>query len=427
MTGKWVVTSPTILLAHRPLTMYDDGAQNQDDDDRNYHRTKLTIRDAGVIYMQSEDVFSSKPVLFKAKDGSSMAQKIANGQWRPDPGQLLAGERISYEIKPFDFGHLQDPVPAIQYLEARDDCWGEQKHCATITDDSYRPKLFINRNVWRSVLSDRYYCDLPSMIDPPIALRPIKTLESVQMPAFPTLHSSPAERPSSGSVQPGAPPLPGPRPLAQLGPRPTAGIQYKGENRENRQDDKEHQRGPGARDEFSSRQDAHNRQPLTEPGRRPTANNQYNGENREIQQGDKEHQRGSWAQDEFSSGQDSQNGQPSHNRGQNNDRDNSNTPGGTRGQRVPTEYGSSGASGMDPGGIGEDDTNNRVNNDHSSSGSRIAEDGTSDDQLPSNEPRYPDPGIATSIKAKSGQSCHRCQHPLALFSIAALVWLHAVA
>jgi hypothetical protein len=67
-----------------------------------------------------------RPVLFRSKDRVEEARLIANGLWRPEPGQWYAGEDLLYETSSFDFGHLQNPVPASVYFDAREDCWGEQ-------------------------------------------------------------------------------------------------------------------------------------------------------------------------------------------------------------------------------------------------------------------------------------------------------------
>jgi hypothetical protein len=232
LKGHWVVTSPTILLAHRPITAYNYSRQDgsgQADTDRN--ETKVTIREAGVIYLQSQDLYSSRPLLFKSNGGSDLAYKIANGLWRPEPGQLLAGENIQYEIKPFDFGHIQNPVPASVYFDARNDCWGEQTHCATITDGTYRPKLLIGGNVWRRVLSSYFYCNWPSVVDPPIALEKIDEDSgppSPQLPEFPALitpNSVSGENSDHRIWKAVATPRPASRLFERPGPRATAGSQ----------------------------------------------------------------------------------------------------------------------------------------------------------------------------------------------------------
>jgi hypothetical protein len=97
---------------------------------------RSTIRNSGVISMQSKDVYSLSPMLFTASDEMEEAPIIAQGQSRPSSGQMLLEEWIIYETRPLDYGHLEDPVPENVYFHVRDDFWGEQSHCATITDGS---------------------------------------------------------------------------------------------------------------------------------------------------------------------------------------------------------------------------------------------------------------------------------------------------
>ena len=229
LTGHWVVTSPTILLAHRPITAYNYIRQDTDDEGGfTFNITTETIRKAGVIYLQSQDIYTSRPLLFKSNRGSDLAYKIANGLWRPEPGQLLAGEKLAYDVEPLDFGNLKDPVPASVYFDARSDCWGKQTHCATMTDDTYRPKLLIGGNVWRSVLSHHFYCNWPSVVDPPIVLSEMEPNLSPSkpqisgVPAIITPNSIAQEKPSYDIEKPAAPPRPGSRPLERPGPLATA-------------------------------------------------------------------------------------------------------------------------------------------------------------------------------------------------------------
>jgi hypothetical protein len=103
--------------------------------------------------------------------GLQTAQLVAKGQFRPTIDFYVNGE---FETKPFDFGHLVDPVPASIYYDAHDqDCWAEQTHCATITDNSYRPRIRLAKRIWQSILPNGLECEDPMVVDPPIALYPI--------------------------------------------------------------------------------------------------------------------------------------------------------------------------------------------------------------------------------------------------------------
>jgi hypothetical protein len=165
------LTSPTIYLAHRAIT---SSRYIRDQTDAKgsvypyFSRSMSVIKSAGIIPLNPEDVFSKRPKLFRSGD-PEQARQVASGIWRPEPGQLLRN-KLEYETKLFDFQNLYDPVPFSIWLDARDDCWGEQTHCATITDGTYRPQILLANHVWRSLLGDNYVCELPTIVDPPITL-----------------------------------------------------------------------------------------------------------------------------------------------------------------------------------------------------------------------------------------------------------------
>jgi hypothetical protein len=141
---------------------------------------------------------------------------------------LAASEENYYETKPFEFGHLQNPVPASVYLDARDDYWGEQSHC-TLTDDSHRPKLLFRNHVRHSLLLYQYACQLPTLADPPVTLLPIDTLDSdSEAPPFTVVaaHATPTcpikeDRPNYSPEPPATAPRPGPGLFREQWPRPT--------------------------------------------------------------------------------------------------------------------------------------------------------------------------------------------------------------
>jgi hypothetical protein len=208
LTGFWVVTSPTILLAHRPIvrTLFvrPDGG--------NAHGNPLiskhsTIRPAGVITLSPQDVYSVRPLIFRSGNLDE-ARSIAHGKWRPEPGQLVAGEKIPLTTLPFNFGNLVNPVPASVYFDDMDHCWGEQTYCATLTDDSYHPQIVIARHIWRSLLGDSNACGLPILIDPAVtatvferfSLAPADLPSNV--PSYPTADSQTEARNQSPNSQP---------------------------------------------------------------------------------------------------------------------------------------------------------------------------------------------------------------------------------
>jgi hypothetical protein len=226
MTGLWTLTSPTVYIAHRPITVISMGRHIGTSGIIDLKTSKLTARPSGVFALQSKDIYSLKPHLFKS-DPIKEANMIAKGLWRREPGQLNTDIGPKYETMPFDFGHLQDPVPADVYLEAREDCWAKQTHCATITDSSYRPRLLIARHVWRSLLSDQNFCQLPALVDPPIALTRI---QGDELPVLVVPHPTPTKRPGSVPNEPlygQGSAIPAPMPWQGYGvlPRPTAPYQ----------------------------------------------------------------------------------------------------------------------------------------------------------------------------------------------------------
>ena len=230
MTGSWVLTSPAVYLAHRPIIGRGFNRQNGGGvGPFNLTLTSYTVRPSGLFSLQSQDIFSKRPVLFRSKDNVEEARLIAKGLWRPERGQLYAGQDLLYETNSFDFGHLKNPVPASVYFDAREDCWGEQTHCATITDDSYRPRLLLKRSIWRSLLGNHYFCELPLLVDPPVTLRPIEGGEGTMVAPFPAIvAATPTVEPDIGilgQVSPHGPdsPRPGSFPFGKSRLLPTNG------------------------------------------------------------------------------------------------------------------------------------------------------------------------------------------------------------
>ena len=191
--GQFTFTSPTVYLAHRPIqaeywtttSMWDlsYGAGNY------YSTTPILIRPAGVTALGSNDLFSVRPLHCNSnvQQGSLYAQLVAKGLFDPNPSrsqgrypnspQPWHRNQCGSTVCPFDFRHLGDPVPASVYFDARhEDCWGNQTHCGTITDNDYRPSLslgssFFEKMVPSSLLpNNKWSCTLPNLVDPPIVL-----------------------------------------------------------------------------------------------------------------------------------------------------------------------------------------------------------------------------------------------------------------
>jgi len=130
------------------------------------------MRSAGVIALNSGDVFTMQPVRrasWRIED-LEYAQDIARGYYNPNmPFFDMATPRV------LDFEHLQNPVPASNYYDARSaECWGKQSHCVTLTDAQFRPQLSLGGKMWSSLYTwSDSECSYPLLVDPPIRLEPI--------------------------------------------------------------------------------------------------------------------------------------------------------------------------------------------------------------------------------------------------------------
>jgi hypothetical protein len=196
MSGNFTFVSPTIYLAYRNIQMTQSTALLGEHNPSGLQPTTRWSRTAGVIAIEPGDISTFRPVFFHEVDGVKYAQQVARGEFDVTEA---TGEHQPYYVTrmPLDFGHLQDPVPARVYYDARySDCWGRQSHCATITDDNFRPWLFLPRRVWKSIIPN-FDCGLPSVVDPPIALtrldglpRPAEVLpeivEAITKPSSPS-------------------------------------------------------------------------------------------------------------------------------------------------------------------------------------------------------------------------------------------------
>jgi hypothetical protein len=183
MTGRWTFTSPSVYLAHRPIGRNLEVSPSWAE----WPQTKLTVYQsfmpAGVLTLDPSDVSTVRAYHLKGMGGVEHAQLIANGSFEPHYDNWTYIEPI-LQLHPMTYGDLLDPVPASAYFNVRTaDCWGNQTHCSTITDDSFRPKLMINPKIWSSVFNG-FLCSDPLLADPPIALVPLSKsqLDDLPMP-----------------------------------------------------------------------------------------------------------------------------------------------------------------------------------------------------------------------------------------------------
>jgi hypothetical protein len=169
LTGPFTFTSPTVYLAHHAITGLKMKFSSEGEEEE-----VSTTRPPGIIPIPASEVYSMRPKLGSFNgSGLDYAHLVAQGNF--DPDLEFKGE---YETKQFDFGNLQDPVPASLYYDGRnEDCWGKQSHCRIITDDTYQPRLVFKNRVWASFLPDAFECQRPEFVDPPIALQPAYQLK----------------------------------------------------------------------------------------------------------------------------------------------------------------------------------------------------------------------------------------------------------
>jgi hypothetical protein len=174
LTGNWHLTWPTVYIAHQQLVASVEEVRfiDRGNGTAQVHvsTTKTTLKPAGVIAVRSDDVLLFHPVAPNTKiTGTDFANLVASGKYDASFDITRGWPHIIMTAKPLDFGNLPDPVPASAYFEGRlDDCWGEQIHCATITDDTYRPRIYVNHTIWKSIFPRNFFCKLPVLNDPSV-------------------------------------------------------------------------------------------------------------------------------------------------------------------------------------------------------------------------------------------------------------------
>jgi hypothetical protein len=179
--GVFTFTSPSVYLAHRPI--YRDLVVVPISNNSKYPAmgVRQMMRPAGIIRLESTDIFSLRPT-DQTLEGLEYARQVANGLFRPT---LKYWTHPSYETLPLNFGDLRNPVPASLYYDARqNDCWGNQTHCRTITEDTYRPRLRIRSDIWLSVFGGEM-CSEAMFVDPDVEITTVNGMNQPPPPSWP--------------------------------------------------------------------------------------------------------------------------------------------------------------------------------------------------------------------------------------------------
>jgi hypothetical protein len=160
-------------MAHPPFTgRTQDTPYIQTSNNYTWKQWDKLIRDEGVETFTSRDVFTIDP--WRSAPPESYAWLVHQGRFQAGNLDMehVLGE---YYLRQLNLDDLKEPVPADKYYDARrDDCWGNQTHCATITAGSNRPKLIIANRAWEKLnLPDMAFCWNPGLVDPPITLKPL--------------------------------------------------------------------------------------------------------------------------------------------------------------------------------------------------------------------------------------------------------------
>jgi hypothetical protein len=172
LTGPFTFTSPTVYIAHHPISA--GFVRYVRENPRNQTIFTRELKSAGIIGLKADQISTIRQLPgHNATVPPNYAQLVAQGKYLNTRPTLL-----TQTILPLDYENLMDPVPASVYYDGRyEDCWGQQSHCATITDNHYRPRLvFLQRYLETAELGlSGVRCATPMIIDPPIALTPLMT------------------------------------------------------------------------------------------------------------------------------------------------------------------------------------------------------------------------------------------------------------
>jgi hypothetical protein len=192
LTGNFTFVYPTVYMAHRFITVSAGGVWLWNKEPEDFPHSSQ-VRSPGVVALDPNDVYTLQPQKLHYV-GTDYASLVARGAFTHEPREELVDGSTWFPkprsvILPLKYSDLQDPVPASLYYDAQANfCWGSnsQQPCATITDGSYRPQLAFKRKVWQSILTslDDWGCAMPTVVDPPIALRPVNSLNDLVLPSF---------------------------------------------------------------------------------------------------------------------------------------------------------------------------------------------------------------------------------------------------
>ena len=191
MYGNWTFWSPTVYLAHHPITRMDQFFYMSQNISEPFTKGSI-IYSPGVFPLLPQHVYTVAPLRpdVAVLNGVEYARKAAKGEYDP----LHSAESFISTAFPLNYDHLREPVPASLYYNARtSDCWGKQSHCSRITDGSFRPLLSLHPDVWESLAAinlggplsmELYPCQLPLLVDPPLVLNPIPESEIKHEPVI---------------------------------------------------------------------------------------------------------------------------------------------------------------------------------------------------------------------------------------------------
>jgi hypothetical protein len=189
LPGPFTFTYPSVYIAHHPITRDDYRKVGE-----NTTQSDSILYPAGIFELAPTDIYSRawNRQTLNPERGLKYAKLVAAGEFHPSIGPM---EWNSLQPQSFNFADLENPVPASQYYNNRRDCWGNQTHCRTITDDSYRPRIYVRNKVWKSIFSGHLSCGSNVILhDPPRAI-PISAVHTLDIPVIST---RPVAQPGNG-------------------------------------------------------------------------------------------------------------------------------------------------------------------------------------------------------------------------------------
>jgi hypothetical protein len=169
LSGPFTLTLPTVYLVITSLRLNDERST-----------ASYVSPEGWPIPLRSEEIFSLRPSRRDAITGANYPMLVGQGKYSP---KILLNEVIHMDIEGLNYNEMIGPIPADRYFDARyEDCWDKQTHCATITDDNYRPDLAIPGDIWSRLFPIPNDCPYIMLQDPPLALEPLRELELLPEP-----------------------------------------------------------------------------------------------------------------------------------------------------------------------------------------------------------------------------------------------------